>query len=464
MEPTINELPGSKVELKFTVSPEEAQPYIDAVVEEVGKEKTIPGFRPGKAPKEEVIKLIGGEMQVLQLALERIVRTWFVKTVLDKGYETIGSPEIAVDQLTPGQEIKFTTTVAIMPVIRKAHEVTEPFVQMNVKDVKDEEVEKAIEELRAMRRKEVVSIKPAQKEGMVLVDMEMKRDGVLLEGGQAKDYKIYLNENHYIPKLAEQLLGVSKGDKKTFTLPFPENHFEKVYAGKDVDFEIDVKEVYEIQLPEVDDEFVKSLGIESVTALKDLLRKNLKSENERRALEVAEIELLETLVERSLFTEVPEILLKEETRRMFEEMRNDIEQRGGRMDDYLASIKKTPDDFKIEMLPTAEKRVKTAVYVKHIAKENDLTVSDEELDMEIDKVLEQAKDQDKEVKERISSPEYREYVHAMMRNRKTLDYLKEKGIKDYKTWLEKFAKEEAEHAAKHAAQQGGHVHGPDCNH
>ncbi|MDF1497357.1 MAG: trigger factor [Patescibacteria group bacterium] len=460
MEPTINELPGSKVELKFTVTPEEVKPYLDVVVEEVGKEKTIPGFRPGKAPKEEIIKVLGGEMQLWQLALERIVRTWFVKTVLDKGYETIGSPEIAVDQLTPGQDVKFTCTVAIMPTIRKAHEVAEPFVKMDVKDVKDEEVEKAIEELRAMRRKEVASIKPSQKEGMVLVDMEMKKDGVLLEGGQAKDYKIYLNENHYIPKLAEQLLGVNKGDKKTFTLPFPADHFEKLYAGKDIDFEVDVKEVYEIQLPEVNDEFTKSLGIETVEALKDVLRQNMKSENERRALEVAEIELLETLVEKSSFTEVPEILLKEETRRMFEEMRHDIEQRGGKMEDYLTSIKKSADEFKIDMLPTAEKRVKTAVYVKHIAKENDLTVSDEELDMEIDKVLEQAKDQDQEVKDRITSPEYREYVQAMMRNRKTLEFLKEKGIKEYKTWLEKFAKEEAEHAAKH----GGHVHGPDCNH
>jgi trigger factor len=460
MEPTINELPGSKVELKFTVTPEEIKPYLDAVVEEVGKEKTIPGFRPGKAPEDEIIKVLGGEMQLWQLALERVVRTWFVKAVMAKGYETIGSPEVAVDQLTPGQDVKFTCIVAIMPKMRQAHEISEPFVEINIKDVKDEEVEKAIEELRTMRRKEVASIKPAEKEGMVLVDMEMKKDNVLLEGGQAKDYKIFLNESHYIPKLAEQLLGVNKGDKKTFTLPFPEDHFEKVYAGKDIDFEIDVKEVYEIQLPEMNEEFVKGLGIETVDALKELLKNNLKSENERRALEVAEIELLETLVEKSTYTEVPEILLKEETRRMFEEMRHDIEQRGGKMEDYLASLKKSPDEFKIDMLPTAEKRVKTAVYVKHIAKENDLSVSDEELDAEIDKVLDQAKDQDKETKERISSPEYREYVQAMMRNRKTLEFLKEKGINEYRATLDKFAKEEVEHVA----EQGGHVHGPDCSH
>ncbi len=460
MDTTINELAGSKVELKFTVTPDEAKPFLDEVVKEVSESKQVPGFRPGKAPASEIIKILGGEMQLWQLALEKIVRAKYVKAVLDNNFDTIGSPEISVDQLTPGQEIKFTCVAAIMPIIRKAHEISEPFVSLNVKDVKEEEVEKAIEELRAMRRQEVISLKPAQKEGMVLVDMEMKKDGVLLEGGQAKDYRIYLNENHYIPKLAEQLLGVNKGDEKKFTLPFPDEHYDKLYAGKDIDFEVKVKEVYEIKLPEVNEEFVKSLGLESVEALKELLRKNLRMENERRALEVAEIELLETLIDKSLFTEVPEILLKEETRRMFEEMRHDIESRGGKMEDYLSSIKKSADEFKLDMIPMAEKRVKTAVYIKNTAKENNIDVEDEELDMEIDRILDAAKDQDKQTKDQISSPEYRDYVQVMMRNRRTLEFLKEKGIKDYKATLEKFAKQDAEHAAQH----GGHVHGPHCNH
>ena len=169
---------------------------------------------------------------------------------------------------------------------------------------------------------------------------------------------------------------------------------------------------------------------------------------------------METLIERSSFTEVPEILLKEEMRRMFEEMRYDIESRGGRMEDYLSSIKKSADEFKLDMLPTAEKRVKTAVYVRNTAKENNIDVADEELDMEIDRILDAAKDQDKQTKDQISSPEYRNYVQAMMRNRKTLEFLKEKGIKDYKATLEKFAKQDAEYAKHH----GEHVHGPDCQH
>ncbi|MFZ6015480.1 MAG: trigger factor [Patescibacteria group bacterium] len=457
MEPIINELAGSKIELKFSVTPDEAKPYIDAVVEEAGKAKSIPGFRPGKAPYAEIAKAVGGEMGIWQLALEKVVRAWYVKTVLDKGFETIGSPEIAVDQLTPGQDMKFTCTVAVMPKITNAFNIAEPFVEVKSKETKEEEIDKAIEELRKMRRKEVVSLKPAQKEGMVDINLEMKKDNVILEGGTAKNYKVYLSEEHYIPKFADQLIGLNKGDHKTFTLPFPADHFQKMYAGRDIDFDVTVNDVYEIQLPEVNEDFAKELGQESVAKLRELLRANMESEEKRRAMESAEIELLETVVEKSNFTEVPEIMIKEEVRRMYDELAHDIERRGGRMEDYLASIKKTADELRLDLVPQAIKRVKTAVYINNLAKENKLQAEAEEVDNEIDRIL--AMVQDKETKDRVSSPEYRDYVETMMKNRKTLEFMKEKGIKDYKDIMDKFAKEEAEHQAEH-----GHVHGPNCNH
>lgn len=456
MEPIITHLPGSKVELKFTVTPEEAQPYIDKVVQEISTEKTIPGFRPGKAPYAEVKNAVG-EMVIWEHALEAVVRAWFVKTVLDKQLQTVGSPEISVDQLTPGQELKFTCTVAVMPVITKAEEIKEPFVELKIKEVKDEDVEKAVQDLRKMKHEEVVTAEPATKDHMVVVDLVMTKDGVILEGGTANGYRVYLQEEHYIPKFADQLMGLKKGDQKKFTLPFPAEHYQKMYAGKDIDFEVNVKEVYEIKLPEVNDEFAKSLGVESVQALRDLLRKNMSSENEHHAMEAAEIELLESLVKNSSFTEVPEILIKEETRRMYEELRNDIEHRGGRMEDYLASIKKSADEIKLDMIPQAIKRLQTSVYVQHVVKDQKLEVMPKELDDEIDRLLSMTEDPN--TRERISSPDYREYVNTVMRNRKALEHLKEKGIKKYQEFMNRFAKEEKESEAKH-----GHVHGPNCQH
>lgn len=457
MDPIINQLPGSKVELKFTVSAEEAQPYLDKVVEDISANKSIPGFRPGKAPYAEVKKAVGGDMAIWEMALERVVRAWFVKTVLQQGLETVGSPEIAVDQLTPGSDMKFTCTVAVMPKIQKAEPIEKPFVEIKAKEVKDEDVAKAIEDLRKMRHEEVLTEAAATKDHMLIIDLEMKKDNVVLEGGVAKNYRVYLAEEHYIPKFSEQLIGLKKGDHKVFSLPFPKDHYQKLYAGKDIDFDVTVKEVYEMKLPELTDEFAKSLGVESVQALRDLLRKNMQSENERHAMEKAEIELLETLVNKSTFTETPEILIKEEARRMVDEIKGDIEGRGGKMEDYLSSIKKSIDELRLDFIPQAIKRVQTSVYVRHLAKENKIDVTDAELDAEVDRLLDVAKDQNKDVRDQIASPEYRDYVHTIMRNRKTLEFMKEKGIKDYQQFMARFKQEEQEAAAKH-------VHGPDCHH
>ena len=454
MESKITQLPGSKVELKFTVTVNEVQPYLDKVVEEIGQNRPIPGFRPGKAPYDEIKKVVG-EMEIWQYALEKIVRTFYVKAVLDNQLDTVGSPEIAVDQLVPGQEMKFTCTASVMPKVQKLEEIEKPFVEIKIKEVKDEDVDHAIDDLRKMRRQEVITDQPATKDHMASIDLEMKNEGVVLEGGSTHDYRVYLSEDHYIPKFAEQLVGLKKGDKKSFKLPFPEDHYQKVYAGKDIDFEVTIKEIYEIKLPEVNDEFAKGLGVETADKFKDLIRKNLQSENERRAMEIAEIELLETLVKKSTFTEVPENLAKEETNRMYNELQNDIESHNGHMQDYLASIKKTADQLRLDMVPTAMARVQTSVLVREVAKRNSLEVSSEEIDNEIDRLISIAPD--KETRDRVSSPEYREYVATVMRNRKTLEFLKEKGIKGYKELMDKFAKEEEE-------AHKGHVHGPDCDH
>jgi len=444
------------VELKFTVTPEEAKPYLEKTVQEMSENHPIPGFRPGKAPYDEVKKTVG-EMQIWQYALEKVVRAWFVKTVLQQNIETVGSPEIAVDQLTPDQDMKFTCTVAIMPKVERLETISAPFVEIRVKEVKDKDIDEAIEDIRKMRREEVVSNDAATKDHMVSLDLEMKKDNVILEGGTARGYRVYLNEDHYIPKFTEQLLGVKKGETKQFSLPFPETHYQKLFAGKTIDFDAKINDVYEIKLPEVNDEFAKTLGLESAKSLRDTIRKNLESEAERKAMDVAEVELLETLVTKSSFSDVPEILANEEVRRMYSELEYDIEHRGGRMADYLSSIKKTAEQIKLDMVPQAMNRVKTSILIREVAKQDGITVTDEEIDGELDRLMASAPD--KESRERLASPEYREYVQTVMRNRKTLEALKQKGIKGYTEIMAKFAKEDAEHAHDHE-----HVHGPDCNH
>ncbi|MBU1349014.1 trigger factor [Patescibacteria group bacterium] len=425
--PTITRLPGARVELTFVVTPDEARPYLEQAAIDLQTNKPIQGFRPGKAPYEEVAKAFG-EMRVYETALERIVRARYVKTVLDEGIETIGSPAISVGTLVPGQDIAFTVTAPIMPTVLTLAPYDAPIVTRTVRPVKDTDVDTVLEDLRKMRRQEVAADHPVTKDGMALINLEMKKDSVPLEGGSTTDYRIYMEEPHYIPGFTDHILGLSKGDEKTFTVTFPKDHYQKHLAGQEIACSIKIDDVFDIVLPTVDDAFAQGLGMETVAKLHETLRENLEKESLQKADESAEIELLEKIVRGSKFSDVPELLVNEEVRRMFHELEHAAEHQGMNMGDYLSQLKKTADEIKMDMVPHAIERVQTAVMIKDVAKREAVTVDDADVDAEIDRILSGVKDV--ETRERVSSPDYREYVTAQMRNRKTLDLLKSKAIKD----------------------------------
>lgn len=425
--PTITALDKSRVELKFTVTPEEAQPYLDQAAVDLQTAKPLQGFRPGKAPYDEVKKAFG-EMRIWETALERIVRARYVHAILEEKIDTIGSPAISVEQLVPGQDLKFTVTAPVMPTVVSLINYDKPLVDKKTREIATSDVDAALDELRKMRRQEVVVDRAATQEDLVIVDLEIKKDGVVLEGGTAKSHRVYMQEPHYIPGFAEELVGLKKGDTKTFELTFPAAHYQKHLAGQKVQFTISVTDVYELKLPELDEEFAKGLGVESVDKLRELLKDNLTKEAEQKADESSEIQLLEKLVDGSKFSEMPELLVNEEVRRMFGELEHAAGQQGMDMKDYLAQLKKTADEIKLDMVPQAIRRVQTAVLIKEVGKKENVEVSDAEVDAEIDRILSAV--EDKEARERVSSPDYREYLAIQMKNRKTLEILKKKGIKE----------------------------------
>ncbi|MFA5130554.1 MAG: trigger factor [Patescibacteria group bacterium] len=441
--PTIENMKGSSVKLSFTVSPEEAQPYIDEAVIALSEAKPIAGFRPGKAPYAEVAKAYS-EMQIWQHALERIVRAWYMRTILDEDIDTVGSPEIAVEQLVPHQEIRFSCIAPIAPKVEKLADYKKLRVDFTPREVKDEDVDKALNELRMMQRKEVVSTEPAGASDLVVIDLDIEKDHVALEDGAAKGYRVYLGEPHYIPGFTEKLIGMKKGEERTFTLPFPVDHYQKHLAGKDVDFKAKATEVYTVGLPEIDDDFARSLGQKDVNALKEIIKKNMGLEEEEKARDKAEIELLEKLTDESTFSEIPDLLVSEEVRKMLGELEASIDERGMKMEDYLASIKKTKDQLRLEFVPQALRRIHVATLIKNVAKLENIRVSEQELDTEIDRILNTLRKEDTETRERVSSPEYREYVGIVLRNRKALDVLRKNGIKGYPEHIDNWEDEEHE--------------------
>ena len=424
---TVTRLPKSEVKIAFVVSLEEAKPYIEQAVKDISTSKPLPGFRPGKAGYDEV-KNAYGEMTIWEAALERVVRAFYIKTILTENIDTVGSPAISIDQLTPGQDIKFTVIAPVEPSIESLPDLTNCKVAMKKASIDEPRIDNVIEEMRKMRRVESRVSRPATLEDLVIIDLEMKKGHVILEGGTGKDYRVYLNEDHYIPGFSKELVGMSEGEERTFTLSFPTEHFQKHLAGQSVDFTAKAKSVFELALPEINEDFAKGVGLENVAQLREKLKENLMMEAEQKAKESAEIELLEKLVDGTKFGEAPDILVNEEIRRMIAELEHGVEEQGMKWDDYLSSLKKTRDELKLEFVPQALRRIQTAVLIKQFAKKQEITTNEEDIDKEVDRILEQLRKDDVETRERVASPQYREYIAIQLRNRKTIEWLKEQCV------------------------------------
>ncbi|MBI4438270.1 trigger factor [Candidatus Uhrbacteria bacterium] len=416
-------LEKNQIKLTFTITQEEAWPYLEEAAKRLSVQTQIPGFRPGHAGYE-IVKARMGEMKILEEALEPLVRKSYVEAILSQRLDTVGSPKIDVEKLAPGNDIVFTAVVVRMPEVTALADFRKLSVAARASEIKDSEIDLALKDLTRMQTKEVRAAagEAVTLQDKIVVAMNMKLDGVPVEGGQSGNHAIYLTEDYYIPGLKEQVVGMKEGEEKTFTLPFPTEHVQKMLAGRDVVFEIVLKELYHLLPPTLDDAFAVSLGTKSLASMRELIHKNLLDEKIREARTAEEKELLELLANKSQFENIPDLLLNEEINKMVGELKRAVESQGADFDSYVQNLKKTLAELKLDFTPQALIRIKVALVLRCVAKEENVEVKDSELDEELDRVASQY--EDKETKERVYSPEYRDYMEQILRNRKTIDLLR----------------------------------------
>ncbi len=426
MQIEVKNLPKSQVEITVTLTDAEMRPHVERAAKHISEHRDIKGFRRGHAPYEKV-KAEVGEMAIYEASLERAVQSSYYAAVKEKNLKTIGMPQVNVKKLAPGNNCEFTATVAVLPNV-ELPDLSKIKVEKKDATVEDKQVDETMESLRKMRGTEVAKAGAAGKEDKVVVDMELSVDNVPVEGGQTKDHGVYLSEDYYVPGLPAELLGLKKDDEKKFTLTFPKEHYQKHLAGKDVQFSVKVKDVFERQFPELNEEFAKGFGQESMEKLRELLKTNLQTEATQKEEERQESELLEQIIAKSKFDEIPEVLLDAEKRRIFGELKQRVESQGLTMEDYLASVNKTAEEFGAGYAEQAEKRVKSTLALRAYIEREKIDVDAAEVQKEIDNMKEHYKN-DKEILAQLDTVDTRESLAGMLRNRKALRELKEKLIK-----------------------------------
>ncbi len=422
MDYKTKKLDNSELELTITVTPEDYQNKLEAAAKKLSERVAIKGFRKGNVPFE-IMKKEVGEMPILQEALEVVVQESFFDVVKKEELETIGMPKIEVEKLAPGNDIVYKAIVGLIPNVKLA-DPSKIKVEKKVKEVDEKRLTETLDALRGMHAKEVVKEGTAEGTDKLVIDMDMLLDKVPVDGGQAKDYQVYLSEDHYVPGFNEHVKGLKKGDEKEFSLDFPPEHYQKMLAGKKVDFKVKVKEVYERQLPELSDDMAKKLGQDSVEKLKELIRNNMKEEAEQKAEQSMEVEILDKMIEKTTFDPIPNVIVDAEKQKMFYELKRDLERNGVSIEDYLRDIKKKEDELFNDFQVQAEKRAKAALLSRQIAKEQKIEISKEEIDEEI-KMMEGVYKDNPEVLENLKRAEVRESIATTLQNKKVMTWLKE---------------------------------------
>jgi len=426
MNITTKKLPKSSLEITVELSADEMKPYLEKAAVRLSTEKPIEGFRPGKAPFDVVSKKFG-EHAVLEAAAEEAVRHTYAQAIVQEKIMSIGSPSIDVKKMASGNPFIYVATVNLLPEVTLC-DLNEITIEKKEAKVPETDVERAIKDLLNMRVSEVVSVNGAGKTDKVVLDMDMKMNGVSLEGGQAKAHQVFMDEQHYIPGFTEQILGLKKNDTKTFTLTFPQEHYQKNVAGRPVEFTVNVKEVYERKRPEWNDEFAKGFGQKTAADLDKLIRDNLLDEAKRKEEQRQEIAAIEQIVKRSKFADFPDILVNEEINRMIHELQHGVVERGLEWKDYLEKAKKTETQLKLDFAPQAVDRIKAALTIRAVAAENKIEVTEAEVAAEIEREMNLYSD-DAKTQEEIRSDDYQERVRFVLRNRKTVAFIKEKVLK-----------------------------------
>jgi trigger factor len=430
MKHTTKTLEKSQVELNITVEPKDYEENLKKAANKISQRTAVKGFRKGKVPYE-VLKKEVGEMAIMQEALEAIVQETFYKVIMDEKLDTIGMPKIEIEKVAPGNDLVYKATVALLPKVELA-DLSKIKVEKKLTEISDEEVEKTVDALRGMHANEIIKTGKAEGTDKLVLDMDMFLDKVPVDGGQAKDHQVYLSEKHYIPGFEKEVAGLKKGDEKEFSLDFPETHYQKNIAGKKIDIKVKIKEVYERQLPELDKEFLTKIGQESVEKLKELIKNNMQQEADMKAHQKLEIEILDKLIEKSTFAEIPDVLVDAERQKMFYELKRDLEKTGVPIEKYLEDIKKDEkqlfEDFRVQ----AEKRAKASLVSRQMAKEQKITVEDKDVDAEI-AMMEGVYKDNPEYLENLKKPEVRDTIAVSIQNKRVMDWLKEQIVKKEET-------------------------------
>lgn len=401
MERKVTKLEHSHVEVVVVADEKTWKDAQDKAFKDLAKNVTVDGFRKGKAPAN-LVKGKVDPMKVMDNAINALIPVMYREIVEEEGIKPYVQPKVDVTKVSDKEvEVKFTLVTA--PVIELgAYKGLE--LGKEEPTVTDEDVENAVQATLKQNATLVVKEGASAMGDTVVIDFVGSIDGVEFEGGSAENHELELGSHQFIPGFEEQLVGKTAGEDVTVNVKFPENYTEEL-KGKDAVFACKVHEVKEKKVPELNDEFVKDLGIagvETVEALKENKKNEVLTRKQNEARRDYMGKLFDTIAKDSK-VDIPEEIIDAQVASRKKDLENRMQQSGLTLEQYLQIVGQKEEDLVNNLKVEATRDVTNYMILEQVAAKENMVVTDADLEAEYAKIAEQYKMEIENVKKALAA-------------------------------------------------------------
>jgi len=410
---------------KVTVPASELAAKLDSRIEEIRPQMNLKGFRPGKVPKAHVKKMFG--KSIMSELIEGLVAETNQKALEDANVRPASQPAVDMDgdfeQVLDGKaDLAYSLNVDVMPEFEPT-DIKKLKLERPVTPVADADVDEALQKLAEQNQQYKPRGKTAKaKDGdAVVIDFVGKIDGEPFDGGAAEEQTVVIGASRFIPGFEEQLVGVKTGDETELNVTFPEDYQAENLKGKDAVFEVKVREVRMPKKAEIDEDFAKNFGLESLEQLREMMTSQIQNEHDMASRQKAKRALLDLLDEAHSF-DLPQKMVEQEFQQIWAQLQQEKE--AGNLDEE--DSKKTEEELETEYRTISERRVRLGLVLAEIGRVADVQITDQEVQQAVIAEARKFPGQEREVVEFFQkNPSALAQVRAPIYEEKVVDHILE---------------------------------------
>jgi trigger factor len=444
MQVTETATDGLKREFRVVVPASDLAAKVNEKLDDLKGRVQLRGFRPGKVPVAH-LKRIYGKAAMAEV-IEAAVREANSKIVTDNGYKLATEPKVVPDEgavegvIEGTSDLAYKVEIEIVPPIELA-DFKQIKLEREVADVTDAEIDEAVQKIGEQNRPFVGKVEGAEKGDRVTVSFQGTMEGQPFQGGSADGVPILIGSGQFIPGFEDNLIGTKAGESRTFDLKFPESYAAPNLAGKDVTFNVTASTVEAPGEIKLDDEFAKTLGLESLEKLREGVKDRLQREHAAASRQKLKRGLLDQLDERHKF-EPPPSLVEQEFTNVWNSIEGDLKAQSRTFEDEGTTEEKARAEYRA----ISERRVRLGLVIAEIGEKNNIKVTDEQLTAAVVERARQLPGQEQQVWEYYrNNPGALASLRAPIFEEKVVDFLLElASITDKQVSREELFKEDAE--------------------